>query len=598
MKRIGLLISLTMIASLLAACATPTPQIVKEVVTQVVEVEKEVTRIVAGTPVVEKVVETKIVEVEKVITATPEPAKAKVVRLGMNQELEFLNVMYTQGGNSLQTSKSAQRGLLFLDCNGNWIPELATEVPTVQNGLVAPDGTKITFNLRSGVTFHDGTPVTSADVKATWEAIMNPDNTPITRLGYNKIESIDTPDDLTVVLNFKEPFASWKILFDFVLPKHVIEENSPGLDESLAMRTPVGFGPFRIIQWKPGEFIEYEAFDDYWRGAPNIDRFFVVIYPSTEAELAALEVGEIDIAWGLRAANIPKLLELKDAGIINMLTNPPAGGERYAFNMDHSQVPIFADRRVRVALNHAVDKEAIVDKILHGYGEINPGTEWYGTPWAADLEPYEYDPDKAQQLLDEVGWRDEDGDGVREAHGVEGFEDGTPFSFKHTTTSGVLQREQVQLLVQQMFKEVGVDMVIENKRTAECFGTWDMQGIWSHGFYEMGGWSHGLRVPDPEISNRFLCGDIASEENPGGAQWHRYCNPEVDELLIAAQTEFDDQKRNELLFKAQELMHEDLYAIYLFAGGNQYGVNRRLENFELCPFTVWFGNIHAWDVKE
>ncbi|MBV7332427.1 hypothetical protein KFU94_30210 [Chloroflexi bacterium TSY] len=420
---------------------------------------------------------------------------SKVVRLGMNQELEFLNVMYTQGGNSLQASKTAQRGLLFLDAEGNWIGELATEVPSVANGMVAPDGSQVTYNLREGITFHDGSSVTAADVKATWEAIMSPDNTPITRLGYDKIESIETPDDLTVIVNFSEPFASWKILFDFVLPAHIIEENSPGLDESRAMRTPIGFGPFKIVQWKPGEFIEYEAFDDYWQGRPNIDKFFIVIYPSTEALLAALEVGEVDIAWGLRAANVPKLQEL-------------------------------------------------------------------------------------------------------EANGVDGVEDGTRLSFTHATTSGVLQREQVQLLVQQMLKDVGVEMVIENRRTAELFGTWDQNGVWSHGGYEMGGWSHGLRAPDPEISNRFLCNEIATPDNPGGAQWHRYCNPAVDELLIAAQTEFDEETRNALIFEAQKIMHEDAYAIYLFATGRHYGVNVAIENFELRPFTVWYGNIQEWDLME
>ncbi len=528
--------------------------------------------------------------------AEREPA---VVRLGMNQELEFLNVMYTQGGNSLQASKTAQRGLLFLDEQGNWIGELATEVPSVANGQVSPDGTQVTYHLREGITFHDGTPATSSDVKATWDAIMNPDNTPITRLGYEKIASIDTPDDLTVVVNFAEPFASWKILFDFILPEEVIEANSPGLDESIAMRKPIGFGPFKILEWKPGEFVEYEAFADYWQGRPAIDKFFIVFYPSTEALLAALEVGEVDIAWGLRAANVPTLLDLQSQGIISLVNAPPAGGERYVMNGDNTQAPIFSDRNVRAALQHAVDKQLLVDSILHGQAEVNVGTEWHGTPWQnRDLVSYDYDPDSARNLLETNGWRDEDGDGIREAYGVEGLEDGTRLSFTHRTTSGVLQREQVQLLVQQMFKEIGAEMVIENRRTAELFGTWDQNGTWSHGDYEMGGWSHGLRVPDPEISNRFLCVEIASEANPGGSQWHRYCNPEVDSLLLAAQTEFDDAERTRLIMEAQRIMHEDAYALYLFATGRHYGVSTRIENFELRPFTLWYGNIHEWAVSE
>ncbi len=537
--------------------------------------------------------------------ASPGPAEEMmekepaVVRLGMNQELEFLNVMYTQGGNSLEASKTAQRGLLFLDAQGNWVGELATEVPSVANGMVSADGTQVTYNLREGITFHDGTPATSSDVKATWEAIMSPENTPITRLGYEKIASVDTPDDLTAVVTFSEPFASWKILFDFILPEEVIEANSPGLDESIAMRKPIGFGPFKILDWKPGEFVEYEAFDDYWRGAPQIDKFFIVFYPSTEALLAALEVGEVDIAWGLRAANVPTLLDLQSQGIINLVNVPPAGGERYVMNGDNSQAPVFSDRNVRVALQHAVDKQSLVVNILHGQAEVNVGTEWHGTPWQnRDLVPYDYDPEAARNLLESNGWRDEDGDGVRESYGVEGLEDGTPLSFSHRTTSGVLQREQVQLLVQQMFKDIGAEMVIENRRTAELFGTWDQNGTWSHGDYEMGGWSHGLRVPDPEISNRFLCSEIATEANPGGSQWHRYCSPEVDALLLSAQTEFDAVERTRLIMEAQRIMHEDAYALYLFATGRHYGVSTRIQNLELRPFTLWYGNIHEWSVSE
>lgn len=574
MKRLGLLIGLIIITSMLVACAgAGQPPAVQTPVAEEGE-EPE-----AGSP--------------------PESTQEEpvVVTLGMNQELEFLNVMYTQGGNSLEASKMAQRGLLFLDEEGNWVGELAIEVPSVDNGLLAPDGSQITYNLREGVTFHDGTPVTSADVKATWEAIMNPDNTPITRLGYDKIESIETPDDHTVVMNFREPFASWKILFDFILPEHVIEENTPGLDESQAMREPIGFGPFEIVQWQTGEFIEYRAFDDYWRGRPNIDRFFIQIFPSTEALLAALEAKAVDIAWGLRAANIPKLRELEPQGI-RAVSGKATGCERYHMNADESQAPIFADRELRAALHHAVDKQFIIDNLLHGVGE--PAlTSWCGSPFEnPDLEPYGYDLDRAGEILDFLGWRDEDGDGIREAHGVEGFEDGTPLRFTHTTTSGVLQREQVQLLVQQMFRDIGADMVIENRRTAELFGTWQQGGVWAHGNYEMGGWSHGLRLPDPEISNRFLCSDVPSEDNPTGAQWHRYCNPEMDEFLLEAQSEFDAEQRLELIYNAQEVYHNEAYTIYLFTTPRVYGVREELKGFEPYPFTRWYGNAHNWEWEE
>ncbi|MBH28255.1 MAG: hypothetical protein CL789_03350, partial [Chloroflexi bacterium] len=119
-----------------------------------------------------------------------------------------------------------------------------------------------------------------------------------------------------------------------------------------------------------------------------------------------------------------------------------------------------------------------------------------------------------------------------------------------------------------------------------------------HGTYEMAGWSHGLRAPDPEISNRFLCSEVAGPDNTAGAQWNRYCNPAVDELLIAAGSEFDEAKKTELLHKAQEIMHEDAYRIFLFASGRNYGVAKGLENFELGRWYKWYGGIHKWEWSE
>lgn len=595
MKRLGLLISLITIVSVLSACATPTPKVEEKVVTQIVKETVKETVIVEGTPqVVEREI-TKVVEVEKVVTATPEPAKEedkpKTVIIGMSEEVEFTNVMYTQGGNSLMAAKLAQRGLLFLDKDSNWTGELAVEVPSTDNGGIADDGKKITYRLRDGVTFHDGTPVTSADVKATWEAIMSPDNTPITRFGYDKIGSVETPDDLTVVLNFSEPFASWPLLFDFVLPKHVIEENSPGLDQSEAMRQPIGFGPFKFAEWKPGDYIAYEAFEDYWRGAPKIDRLILQVYKNVEAEMQAVEAKEIDIAWGLQVSLIPKIRELEPQGI-SLVTVFRAAYDLYSMNPDE---PLFKDIRTRRAIHHAIDKEFLVEKQLFGEGKLT-NSAWGGSPWEnTDLVPYEYDQDMAKQLLEEVGWKDEDGDGILEAHGVEGIEDGTPLSFLHLTWCGAPQRADTQLFVQQMLKEIGIDMQIDCRRSAELFGTWGQGGVWSHGEFQMAGWAHGLRVPDPEISNRFLCSEVASEENQAGSQWHRYCNPDVDELLLAQSQEFDAAKRTEYLFEAQKIMHDDAYIIYLFRGPSVYSVRSDLKNVVIHPFAALHWNPHEWE---
>jgi peptide/nickel transport system substrate-binding protein len=517
---------------------------------------------------------------------TAQAQAQKTVVIGMHQALEFLNVLYTQGGNSLSASKLAQRGLLFLDADSNWIGELALEVPTVANGGVSPDGKTITFRLREGVTWHDGEPVTSADVEATWQMIMNPENAVITRFGYDRIVDLRTPDDHTVEIEFGEPFNSWPILFDAIMPKHIIDANSPGLDQSLAVREPIGFGPFRIVQWRTGEFIEYEAFDDFYLGRPNIDRIVIQPYPSVDALMQAIAVKEVDIGWLMPVSFVPQIQGLASAGI-EMVTTPTANAERYVMNADASQAPIFDDVVLRRALHHAVDRQEIIDQLLFGIATVAV-SEWQGSPWEHPALPvYEYDPETAGRLLDELGWV-VGRDGVR-------VKDGQRLSFTHATTSGNLLRENVQLVIQQMFSDVGVDMVIQNQRSSDLFGTWQQGGVWSRGAYEMGGWSHGLRVPDPEISARFLCGEVASEDNVSGSQWKRYCNPEVDRLLQQQAVTLDADERTELLLRVQEILHEDAYHIYLYSPPAVYTVVSELQNFVLHPFANFYFNPHEWD---
>lgn len=508
------------------------------------------------------------------------------VILGMHQELEFLNVLYTQGGNSLSASKLAQRGLLFLDRDSNWIGELASEVPSLENGGVSEDGLTITYTLRDGVTWHDGEPVTSSDVKATWEMIMNPDYAVITRFGYDRISAVDTPDPLTVVLTFSEPFASWPILFDAIVPKHVIDANADNLDESEAMRVPIGFGPYRIVEYRTGESIEYAAFDDYWNGRPRIDRFFIRIYPSVDALMQAVAAQEVDLAWAVPISYVPQIEALEGQGIV-LVSAPSANAERYVMNADAEQNPLFADKALRQALHHAIDKQQIIDALL--FGRAEPGlSEWQGSPWQnPDLPAYAYDPDRCRELLDSLGWQVGD-DGIRQ-------KDGQRLAFSHKTTSGNQLRENVQLLVQQMFRDVGVEMTIDNQRVADLFGTWDQGGQWSRGEYQMGGWSHGLRVPDPEVSNRYLCSEIASEENPAGSQWYRYCNPEVDALLNQQAATFDPEERQRIIFQIQEILHDEAYWIWLYAAETIYTAPAALQNFVLHPFANFYWNPQEWE---
>ena len=516
-------------------------------------------------------------------------AGEKTITMGMWQPIPTLNTLMTaETGNVVSGSRLVLRGLLFLDEEANPVGDLATEVPTLENGGVSSDGQTITFTLRPGVTWHDGQPVTAEDVKFTWETIMNPDSGVVSRYGYDVIQAIDTPDEGTVVVQFESPFAPWQTLFDVILPKHVLE-NETDLPNAEFNQLPIGFGPFKITENVQGDHMSFEAFDGYWQGRPKIDRLFIRFFGDATAMLQALKAKEIDLAWQVSLSNIPELQQMESQGITTLVV-PQPNPEQYAMNRDESQVPLFADRELRRALSLAVDRQTIIDKLLYGLADIaiNP---WDQSPWQNEnLQPVPYDPEQAKQILDEAGWAPGD-DGIR-------VKDGERLSFTHGVTSGNQLRENVQLLVQDNFKQIGAEMVIQNNRSDTVFGSWAAGGVLARGDYQMHGFSYPLTNPDPDISNRFACDERPTEESPTGAQRYRYCNPEIDELFAQQAQELDPTKRQAIMDQIQEILHDEYSQIFLYDSNHSWGLLTRVKNFKITPFAGFQFNPHEWDVED
>jgi peptide/nickel transport system substrate-binding protein len=515
---------------------------------------------------------------------------AKTLTIGEWQPVSIMNTLMTsEGGNVISGTKLALRGLLTTDENGAPAPELATDVPSLGNGGISSDGRTITYKLRSNMTWHDGEPVSAADVQYTWQAIMQPDHNVATRYGYDRITAVDTPDQQTVIVRFNDAFAPWATLFDVVLPQHVLASQSD-FNGSPYHQKPIGFGPFKVTENIKGDHTTYDAFDGYWRGRPKIDRLFIRYFGNTDAELQALQAKEIDLAWGVPLSSIPQLQTLSDQGITTLVQPGPAQ-ERYAFNMDHSQVPLFADVQLRKALALSVDRQTIVSNLLFGLTKIARG-DWDNTPWEnTTIAPDAYDPDQARTILDSLGWVPGP-DGIR----VNGSQ---RLAFDNTTTSGNQLRENVQLLVQQNFKDVGVEMNIKNQPTDQLFGSYAAGGVWSRGTYQMGGWTTGINLPDPDLSSRYLCSQIASDQNPAGGQSYRYCNPQVDALFTQQATELDATRRKALFDQIQQITHDDYMCIWLYDSTAAWGLQTRVLNFDKtvhAPFGGFHWRAEDWDV--
>ncbi|MBN1584704.1 MAG: peptide ABC transporter substrate-binding protein, partial [Anaerolineae bacterium] len=549
------------------------------------------TVIVEGTSqVVEK-------EVERVVTATPEPQVAKgTVVVGVWQEPKGLiwNIFYEAHTNDILDSM--YYAPIGLDANDELIPELLVEVPTVENGGISEDGTVITVKFKDGVKWHDGEPVTSADLKFTWEFVVDPATLSQTSAGWDQIKSIETPDDLTAVITFDKPyvpFVAAALTFP-VLPKHALEGvTDPG--NSDFARNPIGNGAFVFQEWIPGDHITVVANPDALV-PPKIEKIIFKFVPDMNTLIALLRTGDVDVAYDLRELQIAEVLKMDG---VEPFVVPGISIERYYFNLrDRNDLskphPIFSDLEVRQAIAMGMDRFTAVSSILQGYGEVAV-TELDNHPWFnEELTPVPYDPEAAMAMLDEAGWVDSDGDGIRD-------KDSMKLSFGHSTTSGNQVRENLQVFFQQNLKDIGVEMIIENHPAATLFGGCADSGVFGTGNFDMMGFTNKPASIDlaQEWSDFFLCAAVKDcETNPAGSNAWGYCDEEADAALQCAVNELDGEKRVACIKEAQKLIYDDMVALYVYDRLDVYAANERIGGFNPTVFGSWTWNFSDWYVIE
>ena len=356
-------------------------------------------------------------------------------------------------------------GLVTADENMNIVPVLAAEIPTLENGgvkLRADGGMDVTWKLRPGVKWHDGKPHTSADVKFTVDAINKGDWKPESTDGFDRIASVDTPDSLTAVVHYKEIYAPYQMqFFRGTLPKHVLE----GRDIDKANdynRNPLGTGPYRLVEWKTGEYALLEAVPNYWRGAryPKIKKILFRFIANTSTRINQLRAGEIHVV-----ALIPwdKVRELKDVPSIRL--NRVLGNGYEHVTLNEQKFAPFADVRVRRALAHAIDRETIVKTILER------GNDRQRTDSAAVLGVRTKRRRRTTTIPQRRSRCSTTRDG-RSARPACGKKDGVPLSFTLITQAGFAIRENVSQAIQKQLKDVGVDMKVKLMDGTSISGVW------------------------------------------------------------------------------------------------------------------------------
>lgn len=520
------------------------------------------------------------------------------------EDPDTLNPWIGQTSIAAQVTTAILEGLTYSDPDGSFQPALAAELPTLDNGGVSEDLTTVTWKLRPGVLWSDGTPVTSEDVKFTWEAVKDTANGSAFASDFALISDVQAPDPETAVVTYSAFNAGYLDQFPWVLPKHA---TGPATDMANwdFNRAPIGTGPFVLQEWAPGEYLALVRNENYREeGKPYLDGLNFLVVPAEEARTARMIQGEGDVMlWAGDEAE----QQIEDAGagmgriapgiwVVNMWFNlaNPFDGDPSA-DAPH---PILGDQRVREAITLAVNRERINQELLEG--RVFDIDSPFDVGWmACEVEPFTHDPEAAKALLEEAGWRDEDGDGIREAHGVEGVEDGTPLSLMMNGYTGYSTLELIELAIQEDLKAVGIDTRLENQEFAVIFGTWDDGSPRLLGDFDMLVYDFGwFAEPGADIVKDFHPAQVPSAENPGGNNFTRWVREDVGEWIDAANSSPDVEERRENFCNAARAMREDIpvFPLLQFSEGSVY--SNRIHGYAVSTWEYAPWDAENWWVEQ
>ena len=480
----------------------------------------------------------------------------------------------TSDGASHSVGSQIYDGLVRADRDLSLTGELA------ESWDISKDERTITFHLKRGVRWHDGAPFTARDVEFTYRYMRDPKTPTAYAEDFLQVAATEVVDPHTFRVRYEKPYApallSWAL---WVLPAHLLEgpwRQGVDLRTTPQNRHPIGTGPFRFQEWKTQEKVVLVANPDYHRGRPYLDRVVLRIIPDSATIFLELKARNVDMA-GLtplqftRQTDFPAFMRFFEK--YRYLSNS------YAYLGFNLKDPRFADRTVRRALAHAIDKREIIEGVLLGLareavGPYKPGTWWY----TEAVRTFPYDPDRAKALLHEAGWRDRDGDGILD-------KGGKPFRFTIRTNQGNSVRIQTAEIIQRRLKAVGIDVNIHVVEWAAFINTFirkrDFEAI-------ILGWGLGLDPDQYEIWH-------SSKTGPDQLNHVSYSNPEVDRLLEHGRRTFNQERRKAIYGELQRVLAEDQPVVFLYVPDALMAVSSRIRGIEPAPAGIAW-NFIRWYV--
>jgi peptide/nickel transport system substrate-binding protein len=483
----------------------------------------------------------------------------------------LLNPHFAVGTKDQEGARIFYEPLAAWNPDGNLMPVLAAEIPEIENGGVAPDGMSVTWKLKTGVQWHDGRPFTADDVVFNWEYAADPATATTTIGSYQNI-TVEKIDSSTVRVRFQKPTPFWADAFvgasGMIIPKHLFEPyrgaNSRGAPTDLK---PVGTGPYRFVEFKPGDLVTGERNPSYHLA----DRpYFDTIEmkgggDAVSAARAVIQSGEYDYAWNMQvedeiltrlenAGNARGRVEIVPSGAIEHIqinsTDPwtEVDGERSSIKTKH---PLLSDPAVRQALALLVDRAAVQK---HIYGRIGIATaNFINNPprFVSKNTKWEFNVDKANNLLEEAGWK-RGPDGVRSKDGKR-----LKFLFQTSINS---PRQKTQAIVKQACQKAGIEMELKSV-TASVYFSSDVANpdTYAKFYSDVQMYNTNMAAPDPELfMRRFVSWEVAAKDNKWqGRNVTRWRNEEYDNAFRAAEGELDPVKRAALFIKMNDMIVQD-----------------------------------------
>jgi peptide/nickel transport system substrate-binding protein len=499
------------------------------------------------------------------------------LRLASTEEPDSLNKLFANSDASDQVANLISAPIFRYDDRGEYVPEMALTVPTLQNGGISRDGKTVTLHLRHGMQWSDGAPLDARDLRFTWQAVMNPRNNTRLRAGWDDITAMVLPDNDTAIVHLRAPYAAILGIFALggagypPLPAHVLA-GLADINHAPFNEHPISSGPYVLTRWNHGASLEFDANPKYWRGKPAIAHLIYEIIPSADTLFNALQTHEVDV-------DVDSITETQ-IGRLNVLTGFSTQ-KRLTANYRHitfnTRKPALSDVRVRRAIAEAVDWNRMNATVFHGFNQIAT-SDIMPTSWAApNIPPYPYDLVAAKQLLAGAGWLPGPG-GIRRRNGE-------PLSIDISTTPSKPANVQAEVLMQQELRAAGIELRVKNYPTSLLFA---QDGPLYGGRYDLS-LTIDTNAPDPDNEGAWSGAFIP----PHGANTTFLNDPVITETSRLAARTFDRTIRKQLYQREEERIHALVPAVFMYWQIAYAAYNSDLKHYRAAQYLS--SNWNAWE---